>query len=667
MAITAPPTITALPTPPDPNDRSTFNTRAYPWSVAQQTFGTELTAVANNVHNNALEAQAKANDAAAQVGLAADQVTLAAAQANNAAASATTASDHAATALGHANTALSHANTAEGLLDQFDDRYLGAKSSDPALDNDGNALITGALYWNTSANEMRVWNGSAWQVAAGAIQASVSIIREVQTATASQTVFTLTNTYKVGTNTLMVYRNGSRLLNSEYTETNANTVTLASASNAGDKVLFEIGVVSAGTTTSAGLITFNPVGNIAATNVQEAIAELETEKQAALVSGTNIRMINGSSLLGSGNLVISGAEVVRVARTSNTQITSANRGNLIDITSGTFTQTFDAAATLGNGWFCYIRNSGTGDITLDPNASEQIDGLTSYVMYPGEVRLVQCDGTGFNSVVLSSFYRTFTTSGTFTKPPGYDAFSCYVLAGGGGGGAGSANGSGRGGNGGGGGGSLIGTYPSANIASSETITVGSGGAGGSSSEAAGSNGGNSSFGAWLVASGGGGGGGGRPFNTSTTAGVGGGTVQVASNPAGFQSSSSGADYPEYGGATRPAYTADNSNPAPAGGGSLFGGASGGVGQNENYAGGAGGISRRSATRQGGGGAGATANAGAGQDVTGTFAAGGGGSAGRGGNGGFGCGGGGGGCRNGTSTFCAGGAGGHGLVQVWGII
>ena len=380
MAITAPPTITALPTPPDPNDRSTFNTRAYPWSVAQQTFGTELTAVANNVHNNALEAQAKANDAAAQVGLAADQVTLAAAQANNAAASATTASDHAATALGHANTALSHANTAEGLLDQFDDRYLGAKSSDPALDNDGNALITGALYWNTSANEMRVWNGSAWQVAAGAIQASVSIIREVQTATASQTVFTLTNTYKVGTNTLMVYRNGSRLLNSEYTETNANTVTLASASNAGDKVLFEIGVVSAGTTTSAGLITFNPVGNIAATNVQEAIAELETEKQAALVSGTNIRTINGSSLLGSGNLVISGAEVVRVARTSNTQITSANRGNLIDITSGTFTQTFDAAATLGNGWFCYIRNSGTGDITLDPNASEQIDGLTSYVM-----------------------------------------------------------------------------------------------------------------------------------------------------------------------------------------------------------------------------------------------------------------------------------------------
>lgn len=254
MPITAPPTITALPTPPDPNDRSTFNARAYPWSVAQQTFGTELGAVAENVYNNALEAKNQADAAAA---------------------SAATATTQAGVAAGHANTASSAATTALNALDSFDDRYLGPKSSDPVTDNDGNALITGALYWNTSAGEMRVWNGAAWQVAAGSIEASFSIVREIHTATASQTVFTLTNTYTVGTNSLMVYRNGSRLLNTEYTETNANTVTLASPCTAGDKLLFEIGVVSAGTTTSAGLVTFNPTAGISATNVQAAIAELD--------------------------------------------------------------------------------------------------------------------------------------------------------------------------------------------------------------------------------------------------------------------------------------------------------------------------------------------------------------------------------------------------------
>lgn len=49
--------------------------------------------------------------------------------------------------------------------DQFDDRYLGAKAGNPALDNDGAALVTGALYYNTTVSEMRVWSGAAWGAA----------------------------------------------------------------------------------------------------------------------------------------------------------------------------------------------------------------------------------------------------------------------------------------------------------------------------------------------------------------------------------------------------------------------------------------------------------------------------------------------------------------------
>lgn len=50
-------------------------------------------------------------------------------------------------------------------LDSFDDRYLGTKTSDPTLDNDGNALVAGALYFNSVSGVMKVYTGSAWVAA----------------------------------------------------------------------------------------------------------------------------------------------------------------------------------------------------------------------------------------------------------------------------------------------------------------------------------------------------------------------------------------------------------------------------------------------------------------------------------------------------------------------
>jgi hypothetical protein len=67
--------------------------------------------------------------------------------------------------LGSATAAAASAAAAEAAYDSFDDRYLGPKASDPTLDNDGNALLTGALYWNSVANEMRVYSGTVWTAA----------------------------------------------------------------------------------------------------------------------------------------------------------------------------------------------------------------------------------------------------------------------------------------------------------------------------------------------------------------------------------------------------------------------------------------------------------------------------------------------------------------------
>jgi hypothetical protein len=49
--------------------------------------------------------------------------------------------------------------------DNFDDRYLGAKTSDPTVDNDGDALVAGSLYFNSSSEVMRLYTGSAWVAA----------------------------------------------------------------------------------------------------------------------------------------------------------------------------------------------------------------------------------------------------------------------------------------------------------------------------------------------------------------------------------------------------------------------------------------------------------------------------------------------------------------------
>lgn len=74
------------------------------------------------------------------------------------------AQSYATAAAASAASATSSATSAASSYDSFDDRYLGAKASNPTVDNDGNSLLTGALYFNTTSNEMRVWSGSAWVV-----------------------------------------------------------------------------------------------------------------------------------------------------------------------------------------------------------------------------------------------------------------------------------------------------------------------------------------------------------------------------------------------------------------------------------------------------------------------------------------------------------------------
>jgi hypothetical protein len=64
-----------------------------------------------------------------------------------------------------ASTAQGYANAAAAALDELTDIYLGAKASDPSLDNDGAALSAGDLYFNTVSSVVKVYTGSAWTAA----------------------------------------------------------------------------------------------------------------------------------------------------------------------------------------------------------------------------------------------------------------------------------------------------------------------------------------------------------------------------------------------------------------------------------------------------------------------------------------------------------------------
>jgi hypothetical protein len=141
------------------------------------------------------------------------------------------------TVAGSATAAAASATAAAASYDSFDDRYLGAKATAPSVDNDGNALIEGALYWNSVDNAMYAWDGAAW----GSISSTAAIFRFRYTATAGQTSISgvddngVTLSYLAGKE--QVYLNGVLLARtSDYTASNGTSITSLAALAVNDVV-----------------------------------------------------------------------------------------------------------------------------------------------------------------------------------------------------------------------------------------------------------------------------------------------------------------------------------------------------------------------------------------------------------------------------------------------
>ena len=135
---------------------------------------------ASNASNSANSASTSATTATTQAGYASSNAATATTQAGYATSNATAALGYSSNSSNFSNNASNFANTASNAAnaanaardaaltaaDNFDDVYLGAKSSAPTLDNDGDPLTAGDLYFNTVSSTLQVYSGSAWQAAA---------------------------------------------------------------------------------------------------------------------------------------------------------------------------------------------------------------------------------------------------------------------------------------------------------------------------------------------------------------------------------------------------------------------------------------------------------------------------------------------------------------------
>lgn len=330
-------------------DNEVYATQVYNWFIYLD--GTWVSTVnSTEVNINAKEASAVA--AAVSAAAAAGTATAAAGTATTKAGEALVSANASAVS---AAAALVSENAAAALLDSFDDKYLGAKATAPTLDNDGNPLTSGALYYNTTSDGMFVYDlelttwislsfnptdhGSLTGLAdddhaqyhndtRGDVRyAPKEDILGSSIASATTTTIGTSGSgdtrHITGTTTITsfgVSTTGTRrtlVFDGALTITqNATSMILPAATSittaAGDvmEVVCENGASGYWRCTSYVVNAVSVTEQKYLDGVTSAIQTQFTGKQATLVSGTNIKTVGGVSIMGSGDIPVASGGMV---------------------------------------------------------------------------------------------------------------------------------------------------------------------------------------------------------------------------------------------------------------------------------------------------------------------------------------------------------------------
>src|SRR3990167_1204654 len=129
----------------------------------------------------------------------------------------------------------------------------------------------------------------------------------------------------------------------------------------------------------------------------------------------------------------------RTISTAGTVVPSDRAKVLSFRTDSTFSQAFITTATMGDGWWCIVKNTGATAVTLNPYSTQTLDGVQSITLQQYVERILYTDGSNWFSLALRQQLvdtQTFTGNGTWTKHPWAISVKIDIVGGGGGGGGG---------------------------------------------------------------------------------------------------------------------------------------------------------------------------------------------------------------------------------------
>ena len=329
-----------------------------------------------------------------------------------------------------ATAAAASAASAATAYDNFDDRYLGSKTSDPTLDNDGNALITGALYFNSTEGEMRIYDGSVWIAASSA---SVETMEKFNfTATSGQTVFTGSDdNAKVLALTVgaeIVTLNGVVLEETtDYTRT-SDTITLTSGATTGDEVnVFAFGNFTVADTVSAssggtftGAVTMNGGATVSGNlSVDGGTIKLDGNYP---VGTENVALGNEAldALTSGGDYNTALGYAALTANTSGQRNTAVGRTAMSAHTTGSF-NTAVGMGSLSNSTSANY-NTGLGYNALANNTTASNNTAVGYAA-------LEVNTTGAANVAVGYQSLDANTTGGTNTAIGYNSLSANTTAG----------------------------------------------------------------------------------------------------------------------------------------------------------------------------------------------------------------------------------------------